>query len=159
MTMLKNKKVDAGFTLIETVIYIALLGLIVGSGIVAAYHMIEENNRLRGQIIIAEEGNFLLRKIDSVLTGASIIYLPTAGTAGQVLRLSNNGTLFRFELSSGILMIKKDSGDLISLNSDNTTVTNLIFEHIPSNSTKPAGVRVGLLLNGISFQLTKYLRL
>ncbi len=159
MKIVKNKKIDAGFTLIETVIYIALLGMIIGSGVVAAYHMIEENNRLRGQIIIAEEGNFLLRKIDSVFTGAGIIYLPTAGATGQVLRLGNNGTLFRFELNSGILMIKKDSGDLVSLNSDNTTLTNLIFEHIPSNSTKPAGVRVSFLLNGISFQLTKYLRL
>ncbi len=52
-----------GFTLIETLIYIALFALLIGGGISSAFSLIASSDRIGTQAMLEEEGNFLLAKI------------------------------------------------------------------------------------------------
>ena len=52
-----------GFTLIETLMYLALFALIIGGGMTATYQIIESTAGSASHILLQEEGNFILRKI------------------------------------------------------------------------------------------------
>jgi type II secretory pathway pseudopilin PulG len=54
---------EAGFTLIETVIYIALFGIFIGSAVVAGYDLLQSNDANQTQAHMETEGQFLLGKI------------------------------------------------------------------------------------------------
>ncbi len=54
---------NQGFTLIETLLYLALFTLIIGGGMTAAYQIIESTAAAQSHLILEEEGNFILRKI------------------------------------------------------------------------------------------------
>src|SRR4030042_506817 len=66
----KNLPSQAGFTLIESLLYIALFSIIIGGALVAVYQMIESSDAVSAKNIVEMEGSFLLRKIDWALTGA-----------------------------------------------------------------------------------------
>ncbi len=63
-----------GFTLIEVVIYLALIGLLFSGLFVSAFAIIESIGRNDTQIMILEEGNFLLAKIERKANSTSAIF-------------------------------------------------------------------------------------
>ena len=56
-----------GFTLIETLIYIALFALLIGGGVGSAYSLIASSDRITTGAMLEQEGNFLLAKIGWML--------------------------------------------------------------------------------------------
>ncbi|MFZ3074280.1 MAG: hypothetical protein WA093_04110, partial [Minisyncoccales bacterium] len=88
------------FTLIEVLIYLALIGLLFSGLFVSAFVVIENIGRNDTQIMVLEEGNFLLAKIKREADSASA----------------------SFEMESGYLKINE-----IPLNNSNTQLTNLEF--------------------------------
>jgi len=66
-------KKGEGFTLIETVIYIALLAIMIGGGIVGVYNILEGSGRTRGAMYREQDAYFITRKIDTVLAEANPI--------------------------------------------------------------------------------------
>jgi type II secretory pathway pseudopilin PulG len=149
-----------GFTLIETLLYIALFALVMGGFMVATYQVIASTTRTQEKVQVQEEGDFLLHKIDWALTGASVIELPAVGATGDVLKVQNGGVTLEFGLASGHLQLKRDSGAFANLNSDNVTVTDLNFSHsdIDGVGGKPGNVAAGFRVEGQYFETLKYLR-
>jgi hypothetical protein len=76
-----------GFTLIETLMYLALFTLIIGGGMLATYQIIESTTASYGHILLQEEGNFILRKI------AWGFYQPNTNIADLVALHSGNVTV------------------------------------------------------------------
>jgi len=68
---------NKGFTLIEVIIYIALLAFVIGAGVSSAYYLIESSANGKTETNIIAEAEFLLRKIDWAMTGATDV---NAGT-------------------------------------------------------------------------------
>lgn len=58
---------NRGFTLIETLVYIALLGILMGGAMLAVYQLIANVGQVNANIAIEEEANFLLRKVNWAL--------------------------------------------------------------------------------------------
>src|SRR5437667_361850 len=54
-------KNNSGFTLIETILYIALLTILLSGAVFASYNLIEGSGRLKTNININEEGGFVLK--------------------------------------------------------------------------------------------------
>ena len=52
-----------GFTLIETIIYIALFSLIMSGTMLTTYQLISEAGHISSQNIVVQEGDFVVRKI------------------------------------------------------------------------------------------------
>lgn len=134
----------AGFTLIETIIYIALLAFLMGAGISVAFYIIDSSQKNKTEVNVQAEGNFILRKIDWALTGA------TDATGGSTLTVTKFGGLYVFSFD-GTQYLQLDG---VNLNSSRVFVSLVVF----SASGSPKKITVSFNANGKPFTITKYLR-
>lgn len=86
---------DKGFTLIETLVYLALLGLLFGVLLTAGFAIVENLDALKLRANVQEEGNFIVAKINWVVLGSTEFVHPLAGYGGlefenETVRLSVN---------------------------------------------------------------------
>ena len=150
-----------GFTLIEVLLYIALLTLLFGGGVIAAYQVIEAANRTNAGVMVQEEGHFLLRKIDWALTGVTTIVSPAPPPAsGPSLTVDKAGVgVITINLASGRAQLNRGVG-FLPLTNDRVTIADLQFEHTDPDGAggKPAAIRASFTINGNPFEITKYLR-
>lgn len=148
-----------GFTLIETLIYIALFVIIVGGLMVAVYGYFETIGWNATKASMEEEKSFVLGKINEALSGAEVVTTPGAGASGPIL------TLTKYDNTSDTVMLS--SGAVVengaTLTNTNVSVSNLTFTHAAS----PEGVTASFTISAntpsgstISEQasLTRYLR-
>ena len=118
---------NKGFALIEMVVYIGLFSIVIGGGMVATYQIMESTNAGTSHVILQEEANFLLRKINWALTGAKI-----ANPSGTTLNITKyDGTTYVFNLDSGNLMLNGTP-----LNSSSISVSELNFSSPGTNGVK-----------------------
>lgn len=156
-------KSQAGFTLLETVLYLALFALLMGSVVLAAYYVVQESTRVQAKVVVYQEANFVLRKIDWVLTGATAIADPLGGTTGSHLQLTKPAGTSELQLSSGKVQFRQDGGAYADLNNDFVTISGFTFQHVAANGGKPAAVVVTFTMmdnfgNSQSFSQTRNLR-
>lgn len=109
----KNK----GFTLIETLVYLALLGLLFAGLLTAAFAVIEGLDMLKVCGAIQEEGNFILAKISRAIISAETA---TGKTNGIVL--TNPDHIIEIDPSNENIKI---DGDI--LNASTVKVKDLNF--------------------------------
>ena len=164
---------NRGFTLIETVIYLALFSIIIGGGMVATWHIIEATAAAQNHIMLQEEANFLLRKLNWALTGkdqtAVTMPSPAIPYSDTTLRLVGDGVLLTFALTDNILTLQYGSGPALPLTASSiiisaTPSTHVFERHIEPG--KPDAITVNFTLttaqNGRpatqNFSITKYLR-
>lgn len=155
--MRKTDKTQKGITLIETVIYLGLLTLIIGSGTVAAYDIINSSEAIRSRTIVQEEGNFLLGKIDWALTGLSAVDVPAPSTSSSLLsvdKITAAPNPIIINVSSGHAQLQRGSAPATVLTNDDVVVQNLNF----SRFTNPDGVKASFTMQGILFETTRYIR-
>ncbi|OHA70741.1 MAG: hypothetical protein A3D64_02825 [Candidatus Wildermuthbacteria bacterium RIFCSPHIGHO2_02_FULL_49_9] len=134
-----------GFTLIETIIYIALLAFLLGAGISAAFYIIDSSQKNKSEVNVQAEGNFILRKLDWALTGATDV-----SAAGTTLTVTKAGGPYVFSYDGS----KYFRLGAVNLNSSLVTVSDVVF----SVSGAPKKVTADFTVNGKAFNLTKYLR-
>ena len=150
-----------GFTLIETIIYTALISIIIAGALVAVYQVLESSSALYNKIITEQESNFLLRKFAWALSGVSAINLPAAGATSSVLSLNKinfSENPIVIDLNSNNMRMKKGSAEPAILNTQNITVQNLVFEHLSSSGNAPEAIKINLTVDTQSFSTTIYLR-
>lgn len=154
-------KIVRGFTLIETIIYIALFSVIISLVIGAVYNIIEGSDDLQKNIITNAEAHFLTRKIEWTLTGVSAINSPASGLTGVSLSVDKVGYAQNpivFDLDSGNLRIKKGLSDPVILNSANVAVSDLQFQHLAAGLYRPAAIKFSFEVDGELYSTTIYLR-
>ena len=159
---MNNKKPLAlGFTLIEILIYSALIAMIISGSLIAVYQIIEGSASIQNKIITEQEANFLLSKIKWALTGATTINIPTVGLASSTLSINKanySENPIVFDLNSNNLRIKQGAGNPAILNSQNVAINNLIFEHLATSGSGPEGLKINITINNKLFATTIYLR-
>ena len=57
-----------GFTLVEVIIYIALLAFLLGSGVAASFYIVDSAEKNKSDVNAEAEAHFFLRKIEWALT-------------------------------------------------------------------------------------------
>ena len=146
---MKNK----GFTLIEMIVYMALFSIIMGGLAATAYQLSQGAQNTTAKVGAGEEINFVMKKIDWVLVGASNI---SVSADQKILTVTNSN------LSPSTVVIKlndtekKIQMDNKNLTTENVEVRSLIFKKI---NTNPPGISIELDINGIVNTYTKYLRI
>lgn len=148
------------FTLIETIIYTALISVVIGLTVIAVYQIIQFSDSLNKKNIAEEEANFILRKIEWVLAGVSQINSPVSGATSTVLsvnKINYPSNPIIFDLNSQNLRIKKGGNEPVVLNSQNVSVSNVVFEHIAAIGNKPDAINTNFKINEKSYQLLIYL--
>lgn len=156
-------KHTAGFTLIETMVYLGLFSIIIGGGLVTTYQIIQSSQSVQNKILLQEEGNFLLAKINWTLTGIKTINQVTATTLSVTKYDSLIVNPLTLSLNQTDLQSNR-TGSNLNLNASNITITSLQFTHL----TQPTeGVKVQFTLTSKAdsgqsysqnFETVKYLR-
>jgi len=150
---LKNSK---GFTLIEVAVYLGLFAIIMGGVFVVTYQLIEGNERTHARVLVQEEGNFIQRKLDWALTGATQIIAPTS--TGAVLTIEKDAATITFSESGGVLQMAEGAADPVPLTTDWLTVSGVNFEQVPPAGAEPPAVEATFVIADRTFEFTKYLR-
>lgn len=161
-TIKKNKN---GFTLIETIIYIALLGFIMGGTLTVVYQLLESGGSLNHKTVVQNEANFVLRKFNWAFSGASDFSIPSSDFIkitrydGVEVDFCLDGTV----PSAKVIKIRRGrigsfacvDATFVPISTQNILVNSFVFAQIGSN---PKGVTLSLDINGKNFTATKYLR-
>jgi len=155
---------NKGFTLIETVIYIALFSIIIFGGFVAAFQLIQGTDTLNAITVREGEINFVLRKINYALNSVENISKPSAlNPSSNILEVTKyDGTKISIRLNSDPnnkkIEISKNGGIFLPITTDNVEVTSLQFKYIPQIGNAPAGIEATFTLNGVTASTTRYIR-
>ncbi len=147
------KSQSKGFTLIETIMYLALFAIIIGGGMVAAYQIIQSAATGTNHVIMEEEANFLLRKIAWAMTGGK-----TANPSATSLAVTKyDGTVLTFSYNSVAGTVALNS---TILNASSVTVAAMSFA-TAGNGGVTTTFTLTTMQNGKpvteSFSTTKYL--
>jgi Tfp pilus assembly protein PilV len=116
-------KPGAGFTLIETIIYLVLFIIIIGGGMVATYQVIQGTEASYNHVVLQEEANFLLRKIQWALTGATVV----SATSSSLVASKPNVAQLTFDVTGGNVRLQRESNTPVILNSSTIAVSNVSF--------------------------------
>lgn len=142
--------------MIEMIVYIALFSFVIGAGISTAFFLTTEAGSTEREVLADAEANFLLRKTDRVLGGASSISSPVAGSSGSTLTVSNSGTVSITQSATDIL-IDRGSGWVL-LTSGNFDVSSLNFTHVAPAGGRPAELQMTFTLSDKAYEKTYVLR-
>ncbi len=158
--LFQNKKNQKGATLIEVMVYIALFGIIIWGGVITAFHILESSGSMATRAWIQEEGDFLIAKMNWVLSGVREI---TAPPLPPDLSCNESDTLSvqKWDASLGTLMVtllgdtvmlSRNGGTSVGLNSDDTKAHALRFAHCTSVGATLEYVKVRFVLTGTTGQ-------
>lgn len=161
-----------GFTLIETVIYIALLGGLLTGALIASADLIESAGTSNAHATLQDEGSFVLRKLEWAFSGAKTINIPASGSSASLRITKYDGTQVDVCLSGGKVRMHEGPANTLSCNdssfnditTSNVTVSSLIF-----TATTASGGLLGITstttmrtlpttTSPADFVFTKYLR-
>lgn len=169
--MLANKKTNqgqAGFTLIEVAIYLALFGLLFVGVIAGAYSIMETSGRNQTQATIQEEGNFLSAKIGNLVSNAKDANISADLRALTIVSWSegNATSTIGLDAAGENLVISRSGSETVPLNNSTVKVRNFGFAKlaVPGNKggikcvfelagNTPAGAVVS-----VPFEIESYLR-
>lgn len=163
--MIVNKVDTRGFTLIEAIIYIALFSIIMTAGFVTAFQLMQGSGTISSKVVVQEEANFALRKINWALSGITTINTPTAlapySATLSITKTSHPSNPVEIRLnvaSSSIEMREGGAGGYVPITTQNVKVTSLGFQYVVGVGGAPDGIIATTTINGIVSTTTKYIR-
>jgi type II secretory pathway pseudopilin PulG len=150
-SQINKKKVrgSSGFTLIETLIYVAIIGGVLSTFI--AFSMNVSQGRNKTYVVQEVQSNTRhamdvmsqrIRAATSVTIGSS-----TFGSDPGVLQLamadaSKNPTIINLTADNGILQIKEGASAAVSLTSTEVDVTNLVFTNLTDGDRESVRIQM-----------------
>lgn len=140
----KQKK-NSGTTLIEILIYIALIGMIVGSIILLTGAVLNSHVKTKSSLLLEENLRFAMEIIKRDIFSASDISLPLVGEGGNTATITfdnpvNNPTIFF--LDNGAIMVQRGAGQATAIISDKVEVISLVFTRLNS---APASLKIEIV--------------
>ena len=134
-----------GFTLIEVVIYAAMIAVLMTATMLIAYEFLQSSAATKSQVKLAEQQQFLRQKIEWIVHGASAINLPAVGSAGSSLsvnKTSPSENPFIIDLAGGIVRLQTAAHGPVPLTDVSITVSGLTFSTYAFSTTTKNTVRV-----------------
>lgn len=120
-----------GFTLLETMIYLAIFTAITLTMANIVYGLIRDISRTRHHVVVIEEQNFIVAKLNWMLSNAAVIVMESPTT----LVATTHTSTFVIHFEHDHIQAQG-----LSLNSDDVAVVLSGITIIPSQGRKPSGV-------------------
>lgn len=152
---------NRGFTLIETILYLTMFGILLGGGLVSAYSIIQTSTNNAALAHRQAEGQFILQKLRWALSDATAINSPSAGTTGSTLTVTKPdypANPITVTWSGGVLRLQIGTEAFQDLNTTRTEVSSASFEHLVAEAGKPAGVHALFVVASQTYEITTYLK-
>jgi type II secretory pathway pseudopilin PulG len=146
-----------GFTLIETLVYMAVLVIVVGALVTTflSFNTVLVRNATERVLTKEAQASFeyivqAIRQSDSVNTGMS-----TFNTSPGTLALTEGATSTRFYVASGVLMFEQNGVAVGPLTSDAATLESLVFNHQTGSTSELVRVEMTLSSHNTSASTTR----
>lgn len=137
------KSVVWGFTLVETILYVAILAIFLLLSFLAIEPLLSSNNQSRDSVEVNEDAEFILGKLNWALSGASYVREPATNTAAAILETVDGlGTSYRFEPLGDYLTLALPGGAPFALNSSSTKVALFAIENIYDIDTDETIIKI-----------------
>ncbi|KKU91259.1 MAG: hypothetical protein UY21_C0011G0038 [Microgenomates group bacterium GW2011_GWA1_48_10] len=127
-----QSQIRGGFTFIETILYVAIVTIMLSALIPFAWNIIESGTKSSVQQELSSNARFISEKIKSEIRQANGI----TSVNGSSLSLTGPGGTTDFNLVGGKIRINKPGGGPVALNSDDTQATTLNFTDYSSADGK-----------------------
>lgn len=148
----------SGSTLIETLIYTAFVGMIMGSMVLLASTALTVRSKLRASIVLEQNVRFAVTRITSVVSEASGITSPALGASGNTLILTTAATSTNpttIGNTGGTITITQGaSGTAQALVSNEVSFSNLSFTRVSSTAAMVRIIAAGGLRNAAASYAT-----
>ncbi len=144
-----------GFTLVETLVYLALFGFLMSGVVLTAYQLFESSGRSSTRAMLEEEGDFLTAKIVWALSGIQAVVAPATPVLGGECTQNDILSVSKWDASIGAVVIAlsgdnltlaKGGGPAMALNNSNVRVSSLQFTHCYPGGVNPESVEVRFTL-------------
>lgn len=145
----KNKK---GFSLVETIVYVAIFSIFIGGA--SSFLNIMSSTRLNNQMIleINDQGSKVMKTITQSIRNGSQVNSPTIGNTAFNLSIVTNAASTSptvFSESGGVLYIKEGAGSDVALTNNKVIVSNLLFSNL-SRADTPNIIKISYTLTSIN---------
>lgn len=140
-----------GFTLIETIIYIALFGVLMASTLVTVYELLGSGEINKTALVIQTEETFINSKLRWAITGATAVAAPSGDEliVTPATHLPFGQLIFYVE--DEILYMKRDANPPEALTSTDLKVSNFLATITPATAVLPANIQIKYYLNQTPF--------
>lgn len=142
---------ERGFTLLETLIYIALFSVLMTGALITVYELLLSSEYNRMHISIQEEGTFIQRKLNWAFKGATDVSLLNAHTI-IITRPdlhSQSPLIIRFDDTT--VYFKRGTHDEVVLTGKEFAVTDVVMSISPSLGNIPPQVRISYKVNDVPY--------
>lgn len=153
--IIKNKK--NGFTLPETLVYIAILVIIASAISIFAIWSIKASGKIKVENETMQSASQAMDILIYEIKEAKSVYLPTSVFDQNFGQLSlettleppayENTTYIDFYICGGQICLKRENQAPIAITSDKTTVTDLTFSRIMASTTETVKINLSLKYN------------
>lgn len=149
-------KNQSGFLILELVLYLSLFSFIVISSVLTFYQLSEANQKLDSEILIVDEAEFILKKINWLTKSFEKVEEPVRNKNSKKLHLIKNGLNFFVYETNGIIYLKQGNQEW-SLNSRQTKIENLLFENLDLTENRNFfGIKTSFEINGNEFKIIRF---
>lgn len=170
MRALHNKN---GFTLIETILYVGLFGIMFSGIFVSMYPFFTGAERLSHNITNEGESSFILAKIrytlnNTITSSLGVIRTPSEGETSETLVLEHDGQIqYVFALDTentfctpplicSQVTLKEHEKEPLPLNASRVAVDSLTFTHHAPMGNVPRFLEVSFRVDGIPVGPIRY---
>lgn len=146
-----------GFTLIETIIYVALFSVLISGLFGSMWPFLRGAENTSAKVVAESESAFAIRKINTILASSTAsITTPAAGNSGNVLTVSEyNGDTFTIATSGNAFTVQKTSGGvggaIVPFTADLVSVTAFTAKHVAPAAGLPRFVEYSFTLGGVAY--------
>jgi prepilin-type N-terminal cleavage/methylation domain-containing protein len=138
-----------GFTLIETIIYLALFSILFTGVLVSAYSFFRGAEILSRDIVRENEVAFVTRKIAVLLNSADTLIVPAVGTASSTLQFSTyDGLTHTFLIDSGKVLYATGTNARVPLNTERVVFSAFTATHTAPTGDVPRFIEYGVGADG-----------
>ncbi|OGY38676.1 MAG: hypothetical protein A2418_01310 [Candidatus Brennerbacteria bacterium RIFOXYC1_FULL_41_11] len=144
------QKSYSGLTLIETVIYSALIAMILGGSFGVVYQVLRGADWLSGEIMREQELSFIFGKIGWSLTNIESVIAPVQNSTSSVMILNKKNFAKNpivFSISSSSIFLKLGTDEALPINNSRIVIEALVFGR-ESFSTSTAEILKAMVLTG-----------
>lgn len=150
---------NKGFTLLETIIYLALFSVLMSGALTAVYSLLQSGTQNLAAISIQEEGMFINRKLSWALGGATAVTTPDSHTL--IITRSDLGIQSPLTITEqdGMFTIARGGGASLPFSNIFLTLANSTIAQTPAHNGLPALIQIRYTINSIPFVFEAYLKI
>lgn len=136
--MNKSSRLEQGFSILEIVMYFGILSVLLFVFTDIFISMLDVRSESQANSSVVQDGRFIIARTIYDTTKASAISSPAnLGDSSNSLQMTIDGVTYTYSLTGKTLNLQNNNGTN-SLNSVDTTVSNLVFKKIGNANGKPS---------------------